>query len=54
VPLDKHRSSLFKARYLPKVTGFSEADLRAAGCVAIYRDPADLLRNYDSSPLAEA
>jgi hypothetical protein len=43
VQLDKHRSSLFKARYL-----------RAAGCVAIYRDPADLLRNYDSSPLAEA
>lgn len=32
--------------------GFAEQDLRAAGCIAIYRDPADLLRNYDSSPLA--
>jgi beta-phosphoglucomutase-like phosphatase (HAD superfamily) len=34
--------------------GFAEADLRQAGCIAIYRDPADLLRNYKSSPLAEA
>jgi HAD superfamily hydrolase (TIGR01509 family) len=32
--------------------GFPEADLRAAGCVAIYRDPADLLARLDSSPLA--
>jgi len=32
--------------------GFSEEALREAGCVAIYRDPEDLLRNYDSSPLA--
>jgi HAD superfamily hydrolase (TIGR01509 family) len=32
--------------------GFPEADLRAAGCVRIYRDPADLLANYDASPLA--
>ncbi len=32
--------------------GFPEADLRRAGCVAIYRDPADLLRCYDASPLA--
>jgi HAD superfamily hydrolase (TIGR01549 family) len=34
--------------------GFPEADLRAAGCVSIYRDAADLLANYDSSPLAKA
>ena len=34
--------------------GFPEEDLRAAGCVRIYRDPADLLANYDSSPLAKA
>jgi HAD superfamily hydrolase (TIGR01509 family) len=34
--------------------GFPKADLRAAGCVSIYRDPADLLANYDSSPLAKA
>jgi HAD superfamily hydrolase (TIGR01509 family) len=32
--------------------GFPEADLRNAGCVAIYRDPADLLENYERSPLA--
>ena len=26
--------------------GFPEADLRAAGCVAVFRDPAHLLENY--------
>ena len=34
--------------------GFPEAELRAAGCVEIYQDPADLLARYDSSPLAQA
>ncbi len=33
--------------------GFPEAQLRAAGCIRIYRDPADLLARYDESPLAE-
>ena len=32
--------------------GFPESDLRAAGCVAIFRDPADLLEHYESSPLS--
>lgn len=32
--------------------GWSSADLQAAGCVAVYRDPADLLEKYESSPLA--
>jgi HAD superfamily hydrolase (TIGR01509 family) len=32
--------------------GFPEADLWAAGCIAIYRDPAELLRRYETSPLA--
>jgi HAD superfamily hydrolase (TIGR01549 family) len=32
--------------------GWSNDDL--AGAIAIYEDPADLLRNYDSSPLASA
>jgi hypothetical protein len=32
--------------------GFAESYLRRAGCVAIFADPADLLRNYDVSPLA--
>ncbi|MEH3145923.1 MAG: HAD family hydrolase [Methylobacterium frigidaeris] len=31
--------------------GFAEADLGAAGCVAIFRDPQDLLDGYDRSPL---
>jgi HAD superfamily hydrolase (TIGR01509 family) len=31
--------------------GFPEADLRAAGCLAIYRDPADLLERYEESLL---
>jgi len=31
--------------------GFAESSLRDAGCIAIYQDPEDLLRNYDSSPL---
>ena len=34
--------------------GWSEADLRQAGCVAVYRDVADLLDHFDSSPLAES
>jgi HAD superfamily hydrolase (TIGR01549 family) len=32
--------------------GFPEADLRAAGCIALYRDPTDLLAQYERSPLA--
>ena len=32
--------------------GGREEALRQAGCVAIYRDPADLLAHYDTSPLA--
>jgi len=32
--------------------GFSETELRAAGAIAIYRDPADLLDQYDTSPIA--
>jgi HAD superfamily hydrolase (TIGR01549 family) len=32
--------------------GFPEPDLRSAGCIAIYLDPADLLAHYSESPLA--
>ena len=32
--------------------GFPEADLSAAGCVAIYRDPQDLLDGFEQSLLA--
>ena len=31
--------------------GFPEQALRGAGCIAIYRDPEDLLRHYDNTPL---
>ena len=31
--------------------GFPQRELEGAGCVAIYRDPQDLLRQYDTSPL---
>ena len=34
--------------------GWSEKDLREAGCIAIYRDPADLLANYENSPIARS
>ena len=33
--------------------GFSEESLRQAGCIAIYRDPADLLANYQTSPIEQ-
>ena len=33
--------------------GFSEAELRHAGCVEIYRDPANLLDHYEKSALLE-
>lgn len=33
--------------------GFHEPDLHEAGCVAVYKDVADLLSRYDESPLAE-
>lgn len=32
--------------------GFSEDELRSVGALAIFRDPADLLENYERSPLA--
>ena len=34
--------------------GFPAADLRQAGCVAIFANPADLLARYDESPLGNA
>jgi HAD superfamily hydrolase (TIGR01549 family) len=32
--------------------GFPEQQLKEAGCIAIYRDPADLLAHYEESPLS--
>ncbi|MBA3440927.1 MAG: HAD family hydrolase [Pyrinomonadaceae bacterium] len=34
--------------------GFPEKELRDAGCITIYRDPADLLARYDESILAQS
>jgi HAD superfamily hydrolase (TIGR01549 family) len=33
--------------------GWREKELRQAGCVAVYRDPADLLDHYAESPLVQ-
>lgn len=33
--------------------GFPEDDLRRTGCIAIYKDPEDLLKNLERSPLAK-
>lgn len=32
--------------------GWTAEELKQAGCIATYRDPADLLTQYDNSPLA--
>jgi HAD superfamily hydrolase (TIGR01549 family) len=34
--------------------GFPEAELRSAGCVAIFRDPADILARYEQTPLSRS
>jgi HAD superfamily hydrolase (TIGR01549 family) len=34
--------------------GFPEAELRAAGCVEIYKDPADILARYEQTPLSRS
>jgi HAD superfamily hydrolase (TIGR01549 family) len=34
--------------------GWTPEALRKAGCIAVYRDPADLLACYDSSPLGKS
>ena len=34
--------------------GFPEGDLRQAGIIVLYQDPADLLRRYEGSPFAES
>lgn len=34
--------------------GFPEVELRAAGCIAVYRDPADLLARYEQTPLSRS
>jgi HAD superfamily hydrolase (TIGR01549 family) len=33
--------------------GFPEAELKTAGCIQIYKDPADLLQHYDESVIRQ-
>jgi phosphoglycolate phosphatase-like HAD superfamily hydrolase len=33
--------------------GWSENNLKKAGCIAVYKDPADLLARYADSPLVK-
>jgi len=33
--------------------GWAQHQLRRAGCIAVYRDPADLLARYEESPLVQ-
>ena len=51
-PFDAEAASKLGLRTIGLLCGgFPEETLRQAGCIAIYRDPADLLANYDRSPL---
>lgn len=53
-PYDAEAAGKIKLRTIGVLCGgFPEAELRAAGCVTLYRDPADLLARYDDSPLAQ-
>jgi HAD superfamily hydrolase (TIGR01549 family) len=51
-PYDAQAAGKLKLRTLGvSCGGWSEAQLRQAGCMEVYRDPADLLKNYESSPI---
>jgi hypothetical protein len=34
--------------------GFSRRDLEASGCIAVYRDPTDLLAHYEETVRLQA
>ena len=52
-PYDSEAASKAKLRTIGVLCGgFPEDQLRAAGCFAIFRDPAHLLSRYDESPIA--
>lgn len=53
-PYDAEAAGKIKLRTVGVLCGgFPEAELRAAGCSDIYRDPADLLARYEQTPLAQ-
>lgn len=52
-PYDAEAAAKVNLRIIGVLCGaFSAENLRQAGCIAIYQDPADLLAHYDESPLA--
>ena len=51
-PYDAQAASALDIRCLGVLSGgFSEEELRNAGCVAVFRGPAELLARYNESPL---
>jgi HAD superfamily hydrolase (TIGR01549 family) len=53
-PYDAEAASKLRLRTIGVLCGgFPENELRAAGCMAIYEDPADLLAHYDESIIAK-
>jgi HAD superfamily hydrolase (TIGR01549 family) len=54
-PYDAHAAAKAHLRTIGVLCGgWPEIELREAGCLAVYRDVADLLCQYDDSPLAVA
>jgi HAD superfamily hydrolase (TIGR01509 family) len=54
-PYDAEAANLIHVRTIGITGGFwTEDKLRQAGCVEVFRSPADLLENYEHSALAEA
>jgi HAD superfamily hydrolase (TIGR01549 family) len=53
-PYDAEAASKLHLRTIGVLCGgWTAEELRQAGCIAIYRDPADLLARYEESPLAQ-
>jgi len=51
-PYDAQAASALDIRCIGVLSGgFSEKELRDAGCVAVFRGPAELFARYDESPL---
>ncbi|MGN6719386.1 MAG: HAD family hydrolase [Candidatus Binatia bacterium] len=53
-PYDAQAASKARLQTIGMLSGgWQEKNLREAGCIAIYRDPADLLASYENSPVAD-
>ncbi|MGA9995167.1 MAG: HAD family hydrolase [Pyrinomonadaceae bacterium] len=54
-PYDAEAAGKIKLRTIGVLCGgFPEEELRAAGCLAIYEDPSDLLAHYEESAIVKA